>query len=126
MPDPICYDLRLWADGYRYRWRFEESYYAEKPENRGTGAWFVEIICKYGLIYPYGGATLLAYANGGVKRHIRSIAGAVHHQTDGDAEVFRFPLTQLDAVAAILKPRKRRTLDPNRARAIGKGTQYGA
>ena len=38
----------------------------------------------------------------------------------------RFPLSQLDAVAAILRPRKHRTLDPDRARAIGKATAYGA
>jgi hypothetical protein len=60
MAEPTCIDLRSCAKQHRYRWRYEESYGAEKPENRGDGRWYVEIICRYGLIYPKGGATLLA------------------------------------------------------------------
>lgn len=78
------------------------------------------------MIYAHGLNTLCAYANRGVKRHIGQLAGAVHHQHDGDSEVFRFPIEQLAAVAAILKPKRRRTLDPDRARAIGSATFYGA
>jgi hypothetical protein len=126
MAEPACFDLRPWAAANRYRWRFEESYSAEKPENRGDGRWFVEILCQHGLIYPKGGDTLLAYATCGVKRHISQIKGAEHHQSDGKDEVFSFPLERLDDVAAILKPRRRRTLDPDKARAIGKATAYGA
>jgi hypothetical protein len=125
MNEPTCFDLRPWAVEHRHRWRYEESYHAEKPEHRGDGRWFVEVLCRYGLIYPKGGQTLLAYAGRGVKRHLAGL-GLELHQTDGDAEVFRFPVERLDEVAAILKPRKRRTLDPDRARAIGKASQYGA
>lgn len=121
-----CIDLRPWADSHRYRWRFEESYGAEKAENRGDGRWYVEVICKHGLIYPKGGNTLLAYSTVGTKQQVRKIEGAEHHQWDGYCEVFRFPADKLDEVASILQPRKRRTLDPDRARAIGKGTFIGA
>jgi hypothetical protein len=121
-----CVDLRVWAKAHRYRWRFEESYQAENDAHvRGDGRWFVEIPCKHGVIYPKGGQVLLAYASRGVKRHLAEL-GLECHQTDGDAEVFRFSVDRLDEVAAILKPRKRRTLNPNRARAIGKATAYGA
>ena len=85
MAEPPCIDLRPWAKQHRYRWRYEESYGAEKPENRGDGRWYVEIICRYGLIYPKGGATLLAYATRGVKRHVAKL-GLELHQTDGDAD----------------------------------------
>ena len=105
MSEPTCIDLRPWAKAHRYRWRFEESYLAEKPENRGDGRWYVEVLCKYGLIYPYGGNTLLAYANRGMKRRIAGLQ-LEHHQTDGDAEVFRFAAERLDEVAAILKPKR--------------------
>lgn len=54
MNDPNCIDLRPWAKLHRYRWRYEESYGAEKPENRADGRWYVEVMCKYGLIYPKG------------------------------------------------------------------------
>ena len=105
MTKPTCIDLRPWAKLHRYRWRYEESYGAEKPENRGDGRWCVEVLCRYGLIYPKGGNILLAYCNRGVKRHVAKL-GVERHQTDGDAEVFRFPADRLDEVAAILKPKR--------------------
>ena len=56
--ETTCIDLRPWAKAKRYRWRYEESYHAEKPENRGDGRWYVEIVCRHGLIYPKGVNTL--------------------------------------------------------------------
>jgi hypothetical protein len=41
MSEPTCLDLRPWAKANRYRWRYEESYEAERPENRGDGHWYV-------------------------------------------------------------------------------------
>jgi hypothetical protein len=61
--DPVCIDLRPWADAKRYRWRLEESYHAEKPERRGDGRWYVEILCQRGLIYPKGGDEILAFTS---------------------------------------------------------------
>jgi hypothetical protein len=120
-----CVDLRPWANNHRYRWRYEESHGAEKAENRQDGRWYVEVVCEHGLIYPKGGNTLLAHASAGIKQRIRlDIKGAEHHQWDGHAEVFRFPAERLDEVAAILRPRKRRRLDSDRARVIGKATFY--
>ena len=49
---------------------------------------------------------LLAYANRRVKRHIAELPGIEHHQSDGDSEVFRFPVDRLETVAAILKPKR--------------------
>lgn len=116
-----CVDLRGWARAHRYRYRLEESYRAENTEHvKGDGRWFVEILCRYGLIYPCGGTTLLAYATRGVKRHITTLGGARRHQSDGDNEVFKFPFERLNEVAAILKPRKRRTVgaSPEQLRAM--------
>ncbi len=123
-----CVDLRLWSKANRYRFRLEESYRAESfPHVRVDGRWYVEILCWYGLIYPCGGENLLAYANRGVKRHIAALGPNIQrYQHDGSAEVFKFPVEYLEEVAAILKPRKRRTLSPDRARAMGKATAYGA
>jgi hypothetical protein len=116
-----CMDLRLWAKANRFRWRFEDGYRAGEDDDK----WFVEVVCQYGLIYPKGGNILLAYANRGVKHHLAEL-GLDRYQTDGSAEVFKFTVERLDEVANILKPRKRRTLDPDKARAIGKVTAYGA
>jgi hypothetical protein len=110
-----CVDLRAWARANRYRFRLEDSYKAETSMHvRGDGRWFVEILCKNGLIYPCGGTTLLAYAKRGVVSAIADLGPEIRpHQHDGKkAQVFKFPFERLDEVAAILKPRKRRTYSP--------------
>ena len=114
-----CVDLRGWARANRYRFRLEESYRAENNAHvRGDGRWFVEILCKNGLIYPCGGTTLLAYAKAGVVSKVAKLADTYHHQTDGKARVFKFPVERLDEVAGILKPRKRRTYSPEHQEAL--------
>lgn len=107
-----CVDLRVWAKAKRYKFRLEESYKAEDNAHvKGDGRWFVEILCQNGLIYPYGGATLLAYAKAGVAGRVAELGADIQpHQNDGKARVFKFPVERLDQVAAILKPRKRRTV----------------
>ena len=97
-----CVDLRLWAKANRYQSRLEEVYRAESSTHvRGDGRWYVEILCK---------------------RHIAALGQDIqHHQTDGEAEIFRCPIERLDEVAAILKPRKRRTgssISPERQRLM--------
>ena len=104
MNKPTCIDLREWAKKHRYRWRYEDGYRSGTDDDE----WFVEVVCRYGLIYPKGGNTLLVYATRGVKRHISRLIGVEHHQWDGDAEVFRFPAERLDEVAAVLKPKRLR------------------
>ena len=108
-----CVDLRVWARANGYRYRLEESHQAESNIHvKGDGHWFVEILCKNGLLYPCGGTTLLAYAKLGVASDIAKITDTHQHQTDEKARVFKFPLERLGEVAAILKPRKRRTYSP--------------
>jgi hypothetical protein len=107
MSEPACIDLRPWANEHRYRWRFEEGHSGAESDSE----WYVEVICRYGLIYPKGGNVLLAYATSGVKRHISALrtqhsALIEHHQWDDSAEVFRFPSALLDDLAAILKPKR--------------------
>jgi hypothetical protein len=107
-----CMDLRIWAKAHRYRWRFEEFYKAEESMHiRGDGRWFVEILCRNGLIYPYGGTTLVAYAKGGVVNRVAELGPDLQpYQTDGKDRVFKFPIERLDEVTAILRPRKRRSV----------------
>lgn len=108
-----CVDLRLWAKANRYRFRLEESPKAESNQHvKGNGRWYVEVLCHNGLIYPYGGTTLLVYAKPGVVPVIAKLPDIQLHQTDGKAHVFRFPIARLDEVAAVLKPRKRRAYSP--------------
>jgi hypothetical protein len=99
---PTCIDLRPWAKSHRYRWRWEESRQIGEDD-----PFFVEILCRYGLIYPNGKDVLLAYASSGMKSKIRALGPDIkHHQSDGNNEVFRFPVERLDDVAGILKPKR--------------------
>jgi len=145
-----CVDLRLWAKANRYRFRLEESYRVESSTHiRGDGRWYVEILCKNGLIYPHGGTNILVYAKPGVAPVIAKLLSVPPYQTEGRAHVFKFPIERLDEVAAILKPRKRRAtgasldqlkamrerrkllvqvkqMDQERTQGVGKGVSEGA
>lgn len=102
-----CIDLRETARPRRWRWRFEESYQAEQdPAVRGDGRWYVEIICRRGLIYPAGGDDLLAFTDvRGVARELRALGPEVRPHQSGDGEtVVRFPSRLLDRVAEVLRP----------------------
>jgi len=123
-----CVDLRPWAKANRYRYRLEQSYQAENNAHvKGDGRWFVEVLCQRGLIYPAGGLDLAAYTKSvHAWRELLEVEGISKKQEASGEWRCRFPLSQLDQVAAILKPKRRRTLDPDRARAIGKSTAYGA
>lgn len=114
-------DLQPWAKANRYRYRLEESY---KPENnlhvRGDERWFIEVLCSRGLIYPAGGSDLLAFTQSrNTWRALLELGPDVRPHQVGDKEkVCRFPFTLLNEVAAIMRPRRRRRLDPDRARSI--------
>jgi hypothetical protein len=101
-----CFDLRPWIEAHRYRWHYEEGYSGSEPDVQ----WFIEVLCKNGFIYPYGGTMLCCYAKSGVRAKIAGVPSAIHHQHDGSAEVFRFHVGQLDQIAAILKPRRKRAV----------------
>jgi hypothetical protein len=120
-----CFDLRAWAKAHRYKWRWEES--------GEDDPFFVEVICRNGMIYPKGGNVLLAYAYPGVKGRVSRLPGVEHHQTDDRAQVFRFPVELLDQVAKILRPKKLRgaaTLSPEHRELLKqyafKGGQTGS
>jgi hypothetical protein len=119
-----CVDLRELARVRRWRWRFEESYQAERdPETRGDGRWYVEILCHRGLIYPWGEQDLLVYtATRGVKELLLALDPAVRMHQHGDTEaVVRFPEALLDRVAEIMRPRTSGSRTPPSAEARARG-----
>ncbi|MBN2371770.1 MAG: hypothetical protein JXO72_14910 [Vicinamibacteria bacterium] len=121
-----CVDLREIAKARRWRWRYEASYKAEKnPEVRGDGRWYVELVCRRGTVYPYGGDELAAFTDvKNVRNELLAIAGVMSHQVGDGESTVRFPVRLLDQVAGVLHPRHRRMLAPERARAIGAKTAF--
>jgi hypothetical protein len=116
-----CIDLRPWATTHRYRWRWEESRQPGEDD-----AFLVEILCQRGLIYPKGGGEILVFTTStDAWRSLIEIGVEPKRVGDKEREGV-FPVELLDQVAAILRPKRRRSLDPDRARAMGKATAYGA
>lgn len=102
-----CVDLRVWAKANRYRYRLEESYEAENSAHvKGDGRWFVEVLCKQGMIYPMGGEKLLAHVKVGAVRRIAEMPGVTVRRWDGRDREFLFAVDRLDEVAAVLKPKR--------------------
>src|SRR5262245_28345475 len=117
-----CVDLRPWAKANRYRYRLEESYEAENNAHvKGDGRWFVEVLCQRGLIYPAGGLDLTAYTKSvHAWRELLEVEGISKKQEASGEWRCRFPLSQLDAVAAILRPRRKKATgaSPQQLRAM--------
>ena len=108
-----CFDLRPWAKKHGYKTQYDPSYYAEtNAEAKGDGRWYVEIPCKYGLIYPMGGNRLQVYFSSRLEDKIKAIYGAFPKNSDPGARVYIFPVSELEKVAGIVKPRKRRKGGP--------------
>jgi hypothetical protein len=108
-----CIDLRPWAKANRYRWRWEESRQPGEDD-----AFLVEILCQRGLIYPKGGSDVLAFTTSADAWKSLLEIGVKPKRVGEKEREGQFPIELLDQVAAILKPRKRRTLEPDKARAI--------
>ena len=120
-----CVDLRPIAKANRWKWHFEESWKAEKdPAARAEGSWYVELLCKRGLIYPAGGSDLLAYVpRHELLRQLLEIGPVVKIHQEGDREaVVRFDVSLLEQVAVVLRPKRLRpagTAPSPEARAKG-------
>ncbi len=114
-----CIDLRSWALKSRgFDYQLEEG-------GDETG-WSVEVPCRRGLIYPYGGDDLLAWTDSrGKSRFLLALDSAVKVHQRGDEEfVVRFPFRLLDRVARILG---RPTLEKSRKqRVASEETRQGA
>jgi hypothetical protein len=113
-----CVDLRPICKERRWRYRLEESFKAEKdPREREQVAWYVEVLCQHGLIYPWGEEDLLAWTKGPVIRGKLGQLDLKRHQSGDGEAVFRFHKDRLDEVAAILRPRMRAVRSPEQREA---------
>ncbi len=77
--------------------------------------------CQRGHIYPHGGDTLAASTNGRgpTARKLAALPGVILHQDGTDGVTVLFPVAMFDDVAALMLPRRRRTLSPEARAAAG-------
>ena len=115
---PTCIDLRERFPGFRIV--RDESHISGQE----IDPWLLEIPCKYGKIYPYGGNELCAYTDHPrLKARLAALPGAVVHQ-EGDFElVTRFPVDSWEAYFRLLRAKRKRTASPAVKAALNKALE---
>jgi hypothetical protein len=124
-PHPVaaCVDLRATFRS-RFRFTWDESYYAERPDRRKVEApWVTRIACRYGFICPHGGRRLMAYTTTR-RRALAALPGVTVHQEGQREIIVTFDVAAIESVAAVLGARRQRRLsDEMRARLRRQGFQ---
>ena len=108
-----CINLRQ-RFGSQYRITFDPCYDAKHRPQATLDPWNMQIPCEKGVIYPYGGTKLAVevdYRAPTAKRlaalpYCRLVQDGDHEKT------FVFDVADFKAVAAIVQPKRRRTLTP--------------
>jgi hypothetical protein len=115
---PWPMDLRTrFGDHYRIGWEASGSTRSGWPKSERS--WLLELRCRYGIVYPYGGEILAAWTDRPrIGAKLRALACVLRAR--GDAEtVVTFHVNDAEAVFRILKPyRRRRLSDAQRLRNI--------
>lgn len=112
MPD--CINLREMF-GANFRATYEESYYADHGDGaRADDPWLQQIPCDHGTITPYGGEDLAACTNrrGPIARKLLALPCVTPWQDGDDGVNARFHVADFAAVAAVMKPKRKRKLSP--------------
>src|SRR6516165_5689200 len=102
-----CVNLRD-LFGKKYRISFDS---ARRPGEKAD-PWFMQIRCRRGTVYPYGGSRLaveLDYHRK-VSTQVAQIPGVIQTQDGDEEKTFVFDVALFDQVAAIVMPYKRPVL----------------
>jgi hypothetical protein len=102
-----CIDLRE-RFGHKYR------IVSEDGTRRNTDAWLWQVICANGHLYPHGGDRLGAATNrrGPLIGKLLAVPSARLEQLGDDGANVSFDVSDFRAMAAIMRPRRRRQLTP--------------
>jgi len=105
----------LFGDRYRIDHDPADRTFAEKPD-----PWMQTLPCRNGLIYAHAANRLAVECKTGTARKLMAVPGVTVHQ-QGDTEcTLLFDLAIFDAVAAIVKPRRRRKWSDEKRQAMRK------
>jgi len=116
MPTRSCLNLRQLL-GHRFRVTFEESYHADlgRGVNRGD-PWLQIIVCcdRRGHFFPWSEKEVAVSVDKPkvVDRVVALGCCRMVQDSDDDGATLVFDLADFDRVAEIMKPRKRRRLNP--------------
>lgn len=98
--------------GQKYKVTYEESYYAERTIDSLVDPWMMILLCRNGHICPWGDSLLAACTktNGPVANRLRKLSFVTVAQDGADGVNVLFDVKHFDKIAAIMLPRRRRTL----------------
>src|SRR5205085_98126 len=118
----------LSAYGTRFRITFDEAYSARNRPRSHLDPWMMEIPCRFGTIYPYGGAKLAVEMRCGPKSTQLAALPGVQLSQDGDRELtFLFDAVDFSKVSAIVHPKRRRVLtDAHKAKLAATGKRFAS
>ncbi len=127
MSEKTCIDL-LERHGHRYKIGRDEAYHADYGPNAWThDPWLLTIECRNGQIYPHGGDYLAAATRtrGAVSTLLATLPGVEVVQDGADGINAKFHVRDFAAVAAVMKPRRKRKLSPEqRAAAVARLAEH--
>jgi hypothetical protein len=105
----------LFGDRYRIGHDPAAETYAEKDDPS-----MQTLLCQNGIIYTHGANRLAVECKTATAKRLAALPGVTRHQ-QGDTEwTLLFNLAAFDAVAAIVKPRKRRKWSDDKRQAMRK------
>lgn len=115
-----CVNLRE-RFGRQFKVSYEESYYAD----RGTGAWLPDpwlmiLPCRFGHIYPHGGAMLAVFVDGHPKLAgvLRRLPCCQVYRDGDDGMTLLFNAVDFGKMAQIMHPQRRRQYTPEQRAAM--------
>lgn len=105
---------------FGHRWRIGLD---EAAGGRWKDPWYFQILCRYGVIVPWGGDLLAASTTtaGSIANRLKRLPSVevAHDGDDGATVVFRRPL--LKQVTPIIRPRTVRKASPAQMAALSRG-----
>jgi len=91
---------------YRIGWEADGATKAQTP--REEWPWLMELLCRHGKVYPWGGELLQACSyTGATGAKLRRLPFVLHAK-GGEETVIRFHVDHIEQVLAVLKPYRRR------------------
>ena len=121
-----CIDLAA-SFGHKYRIGRDPAYAAEYGQRAVHDPWLLTIPCRRGEIYPHGGAVLAVgtRARGRICLALSAIPGVVVSQDGDDGINATFHVSLLPKVAAVIRPKSKRTLSPeHKATLVAAGRHH--
>ena len=107
--------------GERYRVTFDPAYDPKNRPREKLDAWYMQIPCERGTIYPWSEDRLAVEVDHRpiTAKKLAALDDVVLVQDGDNEKTFAFPLSMFDAVAELVLPRRKRRLTDDQKQKAG-------